>query len=727
MSESLVSPQWFRVSALHPRLRPQVQVHRQPSRGQNWYVLHNTATGRFHRVHARAYELVGRLDGHLSLDEVWRALVNQLGDNAPTQDEALGVLAQLADGDLLQAEEMPDLRRLIAQSKRHARVEQRARINPLSFRVSLFDPTPWMRRAGPLSRAVFSAPVAWLWLALMCSGAWLAWTHQPELSGHMAQALGQPRMLMWMWLVYPVMKALHEAAHALALRRFGCHSHEVGVTFLLLMPLPHVDATDALRLVNRWQRATVVAAGMAAELTLAALAVWVWTAVAPGLVRDLALLVMVLGGASTLLFNGNPLMRYDGYHLLCDVMDLPNLGPRSARHWRQRMQGWLVRVVGRSPRATAGVPMDTRERWALWVYAPASWWWRLVVAAMVMQWVAHWSPWLSWAVGLWMAWSLLLRPITAWVRESVDAPELGTARERARWMLIGLLSASVAAVMWWPWSPSLSAQGLVWMPQEATLRSPHPARVEALLVSDGQRVVAGQPLMRLSSQELEAEIKVVRARIAALEAERSAAWGREPVRVRQAQEALRRDVATLQDLEQRQQRLMVTAPQAGAVVLPGGGDGLGRDVQQGDLLAHVLPVGGARVLAVIPEDDVGLWRNALRSRDGQGVRPEVLVSDERGEVRQARLLRQAPAALERLPTVALGATQGGSVQTDPADPDGLKPLRPVFVIELDVPDRSLARVGARAQVKLSLPAQSLADQLVFRFRQLLLRQFAQLA
>jgi putative peptide zinc metalloprotease protein len=724
MSESLLSPQWFRVSALHPQLRPQVQVHRQPSRGQNWYVLHNVATGRFHRVHARAYELVGRLDGHLSLDQVWRSLVEQLGDDAPTQDEALGVLAQLADGDLLQAEELPDLRRFIAQSRRRARVEQRARVNPFSFRVRLFDPAPWLRRAGPWARAVFSWPVAWLWLVLVASGAWLAWTHQPELSGHMAQALGQPRMLLLMWLVYPVMKALHEAGHALALRRYGCQSHEVGVTFLLLMPLLHVDATDALRLGDRWQRATIVAAGMVVELALAAMAAWVWSEVAPGLVRDVALLVMVLGGASTLLFNGNPLMRYDGYHLLCDVMDLPNLGARSTRHWRQRLQAWLGRSVGRTPRPAVGVAMDARERWALWAYAPAAWWWRLVVSAMVMQWVAHWSPWLSWAVGLWMAWSLLVQPVTGWIRESVEVPELGAARERARWMLIGLMTAMVATVMWWPWSPSLNAQGLVWMPQEATLRAPHPARVEALLVRDGQPVAAGQPLMRLGSQELEAEAAVLKARIAALEAERSAAWGREPVRVRQAQEALQRDIATLQDLTQR---LTVKAPQAGLVVLQGGGDGLGSDIQQGDLLAHVLPTGGARVLAVIPEDDVGLWREALRASGGQGARPEVMVSDERGEVRQARLVRQAPAALERLPTVALGATQGGPVQTDPADPDGLKPLRPVFVIELDVPDRGLARVGARAQVKLSLPAQSLADQLVFRFRQLLLRQFAQLA
>lgn len=111
----------------------------------------------------------------------------------------------------------------------------------------------------------------------------------------------------------------------------------------------------------------------------------------------------------------------------------------------------------------------------------------------------------------------------------------------------------------------------------------------------------------------------------------------------------------------------------------------------------------------------------------KGIQPEVLLADQRHHVHAARLVRQAPAALERLPTPALGALHGGPVPTDPADPEGLKPLRPVFVVELEVPTRDLARVGARAQVRLMLPEQSLAEQLYFRFRQLLLRQFAQLA
>lgn len=611
MHDALLSPHWFRIADLHAQLRPQVRVHRQPSRGQGWYVLYNGASGRFHRVHARAYELVGRLDGEHSLDSIWKELVDQLGDDAPTQDEVLHMLAQLAEGDLLQAEHMPDLRRLMAQAERRSQAERRARVNPLSFRVRLFDPMPWMQRAGTLASVLFSVPVAWLWCLVVGAAAWVAWRHQPELWAQAQHSLGQPHVLLMMWLVYPVMKALHEAGHALALRRFECESREVGVTFLLLMPLPHVDATDALRLASRWQRAIIVAAGMAVELAVAALAMFVWLLVEPGLVRDMALVTMLLGGVSTILFNGNPLMRYDGYHLMCDVLDLPNLGPRSTRHWRRHPQHLLLRLVGRHALQPTSPAADKRERWALWLYAPLAWWWRLVVSFMVMQWLGHWSPWLSWAVGLWMAWALLLSPVVAWLKETVSLPELGAAQGRARGLLLGMLAALVLLTLWWPWSPSLHAQGLVWLPEAVILRAPHAARVESVLVRDGEHVQAGQPLMRLSSVELLADEAVLKARIAALEAERSAAWGHDPVRVGQTQEALIRDQAALDDVQQRLQRLVLRAQAPGIFVLPSAQDGLQRHVQQGDTLAHVLPANGARVLALIQDDDVGLWRQAL--------------------------------------------------------------------------------------------------------------------
>jgi putative peptide zinc metalloprotease protein len=722
MEASLLSSQWFRVAALKPHLRPQVSVARQQARGQLWYVLHNEASGRFHRVNERAYEVVGRLDGELTVDGLWRELVQQQGDEAPSQDDVLRVLGQLAEADLLQAEQMPDLRRQVERAQVREQAQARSRVHPLSFRVKLFDPSPWLQRWGRLARLVFNPVSLWLWIGLLAMGGWVAAQNGPELMAHARSSLSQPRVLLMMWLIYPLLKALHEFGHALALRRWGCATHEVGLTFLLLMPLPHVDATSSLRLPDRWARATIAAAGIMVELGGAAVAVMVWAAVQPGWLRDAALVTLTLGGISTLVFNGNPLMRYDGYHFLCDAAGLPNLAGRSQAHWRQRLTAWTARLLG-SPvtdEDDAGGRQDRIERWALWWHAPAAWLWRLTVGTVIVAWLADLSTWLAVAGALWVAWGLLASPIAAWVTDVTSASALAPVQGRARALMLGVVSAALFSALVLPWPATLHADGLVWLPPEAQVRSASPARLQQALVRDGQVVQAGQPLMTLVSDELRAEQAVLRARIAVAEAQRSAAWATDPVGVSQAEEAIARDRSALTEVERRLAGLTIRAGVAGRLVWPDAADMVGRDVAEGEVLARLLPPGGARVLVVVSEADVGLWREALRRRREGAEDLHVMLADARGSAWPAQLVRQVPAALDRLPAPALGSAAGGPIEVDPTDPDGTRPLHPVFTIELLVPQAVAERVGSRAQVRLTLAPQTLVDRVFFRMRQLLL-------
>jgi putative peptide zinc metalloprotease protein len=721
VDDSLFSPHWFRVQGLHPQLRPQVLVRRQVTRGRVWYVLHNQANGRFHRINAQAYEVVGRLDGRQSLEELWRALLDQLGDDAPSQSDVLRILGQLTEADLLQAESVPDIRRLAEHGNKRARAEQRARMNPLSFRVTLFDPSALLQRLDPLAHALFNRWAAIAWTLLVLAGAWVAGSHLDEIVAHARGSLPQPHVLLMMWAAYPVLKAIHELGHALALQRWQCDTHEVGVTFLLLMPLPYVDATASLRLGSRGRRAVIAGAGIAVELACASLAALAWVMVEPGTLRDLALVVMTLGGLSTLAFNGNPLLRYDGYYLLCDVADMPNLAGRSATWWREAVRRLLLRVFG--ARRPAALPRngDRVEQAALFAYAPASWAYRMVLGVVVVGVLAGWSPWLAAAGALWLAWSTLVQPIWRWVELVGATPQLEPVRLRARLLVGGGLVAVVLLVGWMPMPVSLRTEGIVWLPEEAQLRTRVPAQVVQVLARDGQWVRRGQPLIRMEEPALATERAVQSARIDADEAERNAAWGVEPVRVRQAEEMLVRDRAALADVDKRMADLVLRAADDGIFVLPTAADMLLRDVDQGELLGYVLPRSAPRVRAVVSERDVELWREALRTPQG---RVSVVLGDQPGVVQLARVLRAVPAAIDKLPAAALGEHAGGSIPTDPDDPEGLRPQQPVFVFELELPELAVQRIGARAEVKLQLPPQALAQRAYFRARQLLLRHFA---
>src|SRR5690606_23682455 len=163
MQDTLLSPYWYRIAKLHPRLRQHVQVRMQSTRGQAWYVLHNQATGRFHRVNAQAYELVGRLDGRFTVDEVWQVLLSQLGDDAPSQHDVIRILGQLTDAGLVQAEVTPDVRQMLAADEQRAHREQRSRLNPLSFRLGLFNPSSLLERLQPMLRLLFQPWAVMLW------------------------------------------------------------------------------------------------------------------------------------------------------------------------------------------------------------------------------------------------------------------------------------------------------------------------------------------------------------------------------------------------------------------------------------------------------------------------------------------------------------------------------------------------------------------------------------
>ncbi len=725
MDESLFSPHWYRIANLHPQLRPHVSVRRQTMRGQLWYVLHNEAGRRFHRVNAQAYELIGRLDGQRSVGELWNVLIKLHGDAAPTQTDVIRILGQLTEAGLVQAEVTPDVRQMAARRQKSEKQARRARLNPLSFRLPLFDPTALLERCDGLARFVFNHAMLWLWLVLVVAAGALGWSHRGELMAQASAMAQTPRSLLWVWLVYPVMKVLHELGHGLALRRFDCQSHEVGVSFMLLMPLPYVDATASHRLAARGERALISAAGIMVELALAAIAMFVWLNVEASWVKDLAFSVMGLGGVSTLLFNGNPLMRYDGYYVMTDVLDLPNLAGRSAEYWRSlasRSLKWLLHF-GRRDRGheddvqDAGAPGDSFERAAWTLYTPLSWVYRVVLSASLVFWLAEHSALLGLALGIWMSLSLFVAPVVkGWSAVSND-PELSRERGKTLSVCIAAVVLLVALGGWVPWSSSVVTQGVVWPTEKAQVRARSDGEVMQLLVQDGQRVQAGQPLVTLHNPELVMRLEAAQARVQVAQAQLAAAFMVNPLDAGNAQAALERDQNALEQVQQDVADLTLRAGRDGVFVVPQANDWDHRNVLKGTIIGYVIDSSDVMVRAVVDENDVGAVRSRVRS-------VSVRLDEARGEGLAARVVREVPAAANQLPSSALAERNGGPFATDPADTQMMRTQGPAYIFDVALPGAQLPRIGGRVYVRFDLAPQTLWQRVSWRFRQLFLRHFA---
>jgi putative peptide zinc metalloprotease protein len=332
MSETLFSSYWYRVADLRPRLRGHAGLHRQEVRGEPWYVLQDTSTGRNLRLSPAGWWICGLMDGTRSVQEIWDATTRRLGDDAPTQDETIQLLARLHASDILQCDVPPDSLELFNRFEREERSRRWKRFaNPLSLRFPLLDPERLLARGLPAVRPLFGRAGFVAWLAVVTTALVLATSHWRELTFELADRVLAPENLLLLAFVYPLVKTLHECGHAFATKVWGGEVHEAGIVLLVLMPIPYVDASASTAFRSRRRRIVVAAAGMMVELFLAGLALFVWLLVEPGLVRDAAWNVMLIGSVSTLLFNGNPLLRFDGYYVLADALDIPNLGQRSNR------------------------------------------------------------------------------------------------------------------------------------------------------------------------------------------------------------------------------------------------------------------------------------------------------------------------------------------------------------------------------------------------------------
>lgn len=722
-SEPLFSDHWHRVAALRPRLRPQVSCQFQAQRGEAFFLLRDTGSDASVRLNREAYEFVGRCDGHASVQQIWDALATaRPGEDGISQPEVVTLLVGLHQRGLVQFDVTPDVEAMFLLSDQRRRRRRNQAVNPLAFRLPMGDPSRLVAVLERRLRPLLNGWGAAVWLALVLLGAMVAAMEAGALAQHTRASTTTPGFALLLWLVFPVIKALHEAAHAVCMAHWGVPVRQAGISLLMLNPVPYVDASAADGLRNRYRRALVSAAGIATELALAATAVLVWALVQPGWTRDLALAVALTGGLSSLLVNGNPLLRFDGYFVMCDLLDLRNLAPRSARWWVQRVGH---RITGLTPRLPL-TPLPREVPW-LWLYAPLSLAWRIALSVLVVMWVGSLAAWLGTVLAVALLYVNLLKPAHAtWHTWQEEWRHVGTERD---WPLLRLATEGLGLLALFtlvPLPAATVAQGVVWLPDQARLRAGTDGFVQTLLARDGELVVAGQLIARLENTTLPARLASAQSDVAELDVRLFRAQDRAPHEAPALREQLAVAHAELARLDEQWQQREVRAQTSGRLVLPMGPTLLGRYVSRGDALGHVLGDGPLTVRVAVPQQE------AERVAHTTGV--AVRLSHSPGQAFSSHVVQQVPGTQRQLPSAALGALGGGPLAVDPGDETGLRTQAPVVVLDvaLDTPATSHPayashgappHFGARAQVRFAQQPSPLVQQMLRGLRQLALGHF----
>ncbi|HZU35207.1 MAG TPA: biotin/lipoyl-binding protein [Gemmataceae bacterium] len=702
------------------RIRADLSVARHRYEGRTYYIVKDPVTLRYYRYTEKEHYLIQQLDGFTTLDEARERFERQFRPDRLPLEEVEAFAQQLLTIGLAQSESAEADKQSFQRRRDQRRNEWLQKFsNILYIKVPITDPDRLLERLVPYCRWIFTGWFMMLSVGIMLAALLLIATHFETFRDRLPsyREFFTFRTVLYVWLTFGAVKVIHEFGHGLSCKAFGGEVHEMGVLFLCLSPCLYCNVSDAWVLPSKWRRMMISFAGIYVELIIAALATFVWWNT-PGrpFVNNLCLILMMICSISTVIFNGNPLLRYDGYYVLADWLEIPNLRTRS----NQFLKEWAMRVC-------LGMRLPPSRYMARWrrvlfaFYAITSYIYGWIVTYAVLWFLYRFlEPYrlqalsgmlVCAAVTSMVCWPIY-RLIQGW-RKRGRLPEMKLVRVV---LTAGVLAGVVAVVFLVPLPISaVTHTGLVQLQPDAVQKVfVHvPGILERLHVRDGQRVEQGDILAEFRSLDVENRLEEARSaydiramRVRVLQGE-AARLTSAPDRAKLEGE-LRAAAADLAlyaretDLYKKMRDgLLLRAPRAGVVMSPPRADELGKyweeDAQQPFCL-----IGDADRPEVLLPVSPGEYRLL---RDDLADEPELPVTvrvQGRDTLTWAGRVARFPEAEAKEVPLGLTLKGGGSLAVKPGTPPGVNvPQSQQYLLGIELLEHDGAVCpGTLAQVKI---------------------------
>ncbi len=713
MNNNLFSPLWYKVAKLQPALHSHIIIHRHSYRGLIWYLLENKINGRSHRFNPTAYQFIGLLDGKRSVEEIYSQLSEQINDYAPGQEEILQLLAQLHSADLIQSnEKLSNTEEMFEKQVQYKRSKLLQRFsNPLAQKIPLWDPDSFLNKYFNKVKWLFTGRVAIIWSVLISFTVMQAALNWSQINQHFTVNTLSPYNLLFLLLLYPPIKFLHELGHAFSAKLEGGEVHEMGINFLMFMPVPYVNVSTTTHFRSKYKRILVSAAGIIVESFLAALGLLLFLAVEPGIIQNIGFNIFIIGGISSIFFNGNPLLKFDGYYMLSDALSIPNLYQRSYKYWHYFFQRYLFGL--KHVNSPSYAPGETP--WFI-MYSLSSLLYRLFILWFICIYVTDTFFFLGVLLAIWLISVQIIHPLYKAVSFLISSPSLVNQRSRGIIISSCLLVLFVSTIGFVPLPSYTMAEGVVWLPEEALLKAENDGFAGPPQISNNQLVTSGTPIIYLNDPFLESRVKIAQANVQELEIQyRAKRQEHNIVEIEKAREALRVAKSELNYARNKINTMSVIAKKNGKILFPNIDDTLGRYVRHGELLGYILDDEPPKIRMVIRQDNIGQLREKI-------VGIKLRLASNAGKEYAAYIVNQTPEATNRLPSAALSTRGGGKIASTLNSEDMLATQEKLFIFDLEFnPQQDAVPLGTRAFVRIDHGSEALATQWYRRISQVFLR------
>ncbi len=497
-------------------MRPDLTFDKQCYQGVDYLVVKEPLGQKYYQFPPQVHYLLTLLDGEITIDQLQDAYHEKYAPKRITRQELQQLLTRFHQDGLVTSDMPGQGLELLKRGDKNNRMERFQMLsNVLAIRYRGFDPERILNWLNKWTWWIFTKPAVYM-VCVLASIALMSvvvnWgAFQAKLPGF--DAFFDPKQWYLFVLVLAVTKMFHEFGHGLSCKRLGGECHEIGFMLLVLTPCLYCNVSDSWRLNNKWHRAAIGAAGMYVEVILATIATFIWWFVQPGLVQDICLRVMLVSSISTVLFNGNPLLRFDGYYILSDILEIPNMGQKSTKA--------LTTLLGRNwlgLEMPDDALMPTNRPAAFASYTVAAFCYRWVIMFSIILFLIRWlEPYGLESLGIGIAMfsliGIVVMPCYKLYRYMSVPGRMHQVKKKRFFSILFVVGALVAALLLVP-MPHKMRCDIVVVPQEiSAVYVEEPGVLDECFVEPGDVVTKGQKIARLRNSQLEQELLEAEGRV----------------------------------------------------------------------------------------------------------------------------------------------------------------------------------------------------------------------
>ncbi len=571
MSESQLEKSNSQTQPLPLRARGDLRFQEILFQGETWHVVKDPLALQYFRIREDERRVLELLKGPCAIDELLARLRIEFPSLQISCRDLQLLITDLSRKGLIRSTRTGRTQQILGEARKRARKRiVSAVLNPFFIKLPGWDPQPLLQRLSPIFQWMFQ-PWAVCLTLLFVLASWLHLVVQLDAIERQLPAFSSlfswPNILL-LWITLGATKVIHEIAHGLACQHFGGECHEIGVAFMIFSPCLYCDVSDSWMLPQKRHRILIAAAGIYIEVLISAYALLLWSWTQPGLLNALLMNTFMVTAVTTVIYNANPLLRYDGYYILADWLEIPNLRAKADREIQRLI---LKLMLGVEQPDSSHSP--TRNRFLFVAYAVCAMLNRWILALVLTGILYHilkpsgLHNLALTTVGL--SACISMYRLCAEIRKSIP----NTGRNSMNPVRIALTVTSVVAVVGASLTMPIPVRGHAPLVVEpAGLRNIYSqvdGVVEEILAVPGQTIVAGQPLLRLRNESLDLELLEIQSTLRKREVDATLARAmNDSARLELAMESVSTVEKERSQLQQKIARLTIVAACDGVLVEP---------------------------------------------------------------------------------------------------------------------------------------------------------------